>query len=646
MRRGYFGVPRGRGVFKWAARGLLPMPIQAENLAELFWNSVRANGERPAQEWHEGLEWPSRTYLELGRAVRDLAHSLLAAGMKKGDRVALWSKNSPRWAEVDFANLSAGLVTVPIYDTLTPEKAAYILKDSEARVLFVQDANALARLKPLRSGLRSLELIVVLGDDVVSEKGVLSYHAFLAQGREWGRKHPDRLDRAVTEVDPDDLASIVYTSGTTGEPKGVILTHGNFASNATTALSLVDIGPYDVFLSFLPLSHVFERLAGHFCAYGAGAKVVFARSIDTLSEDMVRARPTLMMSVPRLYEKMHAKVLDKVAGDSFVKRAVFRWAMRTGVEGVKLRQAGKPIPPRLQKRLARAQKLVFHKLQERVGGRLRFFVSGGAALSPAIESFFWAAGITILQGYGLTETSPLTNVNLPTAFRIGSVGKTIPHVECRIDTSQWDSQGKPHPEGEICFRGPNVMRGYWRNEAATREVFDADGWFHTGDVGFLDPEGFLWITDRKKEIIVLSNGKKVAPQPIENALQLQSHIAQAMVVGEGRNYVTTLIVPDWAAIERFALRNGIAAKDREALSRDQRIVSLIESEVEAVNATLSRYEQVKKFWIVPAEWTTDSGELTPTLKLKRRQIQDKFGPLIDKLYPDGEVATVRPLQTK
>ena len=616
------------------------MPIQAETLADLFWDSVRSNGERPAQEWNEGANWASRTYLELGRAVRDTAHALMAAGLKKGDRVALWSHNTPRWAEVDFANLSAGFVTVPIYDTLTPEKAAYILADAGAKVLFVQDAAMLARMATLRSTLRSLELTVVLAGQAPVEKGVMGHEAFMAAGREYGRKHPEKLDKAVTLIDADDTASIVYTSGTTGEPKGVVLTHGNFASNATTALSLVAIGPYDVFLSFLPLSHVFERLAGHFCAYAAGAKVVLARSVDTLADDMVRSRPTLMMSVPRLYEKMHAKVLAKVASESWLKRKVFQWAMGVGAEGVRLRQDGKPVPPGMERKLQRAQRLVFHKLQERVGGRLRFFVSGGAALSPDIETFFWAAGITILQGYGLTETSPLCAVNLPTAFRIGSVGRVIPGVECRIDTTEWDTAGREPAEGEICFRGPNVMGGYWQDERATKAAFDGDGWFHTGDVGFVDAGGYLWITDRKKEILVLSNGKKVAPQPIENALQLQPHIAQAMLVGDGRNYVTTLIVPDWATIDRFALGNGIAG-DRDALSRDQRVVSLIEAEVEAVNAKLSRYEQVKKFWIVPAEWTPESGELTPTLKLKRKLISERFASLIEKLYPDNELVAPR-----
>jgi len=619
---------------------------QAETLAQLFWDSVQAHGSNVAQEWCErdaaGQEaWRTRTYHDLGRAVRDAAHALLAMGLRKGDRVAIWSKNSPRWAEVDFANLSAGFVTVPIYDTLTPDKAAHLLADSEAKVLFVADGEAAAKLAPHRERLKRLQTLVVLAGGIPAGpagKGVVTYESFLAPGRDWGQRNPAALDKAVESTDADDLASLVYTSGTTGEPKGAMLTHGNFCSNAVTALSLVDVGPYDVFLSFLPLSHVFERTGGHFLAYGAGAKVVFARSIDTLSEDLVRARPTLMMSVPRLYEKMHARVLAAVAEESWIKRRIFAWAIAVGREAVRLRQAGQPIPPSLARKAARADRLVFRKLRERVGGRLRYFVSGGAALSREIESFFWAAGITILQGYGLTETAPVTNVNLPTAFRLGSVGRCIPGVECRIDTQDWDATGKPHPEGEICFKGPNVMQGYWRNERATREAFDAAGWFHTGDVGYVDPDGYLWITDRKKEILVLSNGKKVAPQPIENALQLQPHIGQAMVLGEGRNYVATLVVPDWEALERFALRNGIAARDPEALSKDQRVVSLIESEVEAVNRTLSRYEQVKKFWIVPAQWTPESGELTPTLKLRRKLIQERFAAFIDRLYPGAEGA--------
>jgi long-chain acyl-CoA synthetase len=613
-----------------AAQGLPPGP-PASTLGDLLWNAIRSHGDRPAQQWYDGKGWVSRTYSEFGSAVRDLAHALLMHGLGKGDRVAIWSRNSPQWAEADFASLSAGFATVPIYDTLTGEKGAYILADSQAKVLFAQDAAILGRIASLRDRLPALTLVVLMSGDS-NGKGVVTYGAFVEQGRDWGRRNPDALDRLLAAVEPDDLASIVYTSGTTGEPKGVMLTHGNFASNAA-CMHLVETGPEDVFLSFLPLSHVFERTGGHFGAYALGAKVVFARSVDTLMEDMQSAHPTLMMSVPRLYEKMHARVLGNVASQSWVKRRLFSWAIAVGHQANPYRERNQVLPASLERRLRWATKLVLHKLHARVGGRLRFFVSGGAALSREIETFFWAAGIQILQGYGLTETSPVCNVNLPHALRFGSVGRCIPGVECRIDGTDWPQGNRPFPEGEICFRGPNVMQGYWRNDKATREVFDAEGWFHTGDIGYLDGDGFLFITDRKKEIIVMSNGKKVAPQPIENALKMQPHVAQAMVLGDDRNYISTLLVPDWETLEKFALQNGIAAQDRDRLVADQRVVSLIEREVEAVNAGLSRYEQIKKFWILASDWTVEGGELTPTLKLKRRIIQDRFNGFISQLYP-------------
>ena len=339
-----------------------------------------------------------------------------------------------------------------------------------------------------------------------------------------------------------------------------------------------------------------------------------------------------MMSVPRLYEKMYSRIQETVRSSNFIRRSLFQWAVAIGQEVNVYRQQNRPVPPALQRRYDRAQKLVLHKVQARVGGRLRYFVSGGAALSKEIESFFWACNVPILQGYGLTETSPVTNVNLPHALRFGSVGKVVPGVQCRIDTGEWQGTRQDVAEGEICFKGPNVFQGYWKNKEATKAAFDADGWFRTGDIGYLDADGFLFITDRKKEIIVMSNGKKVAPQPIENALKLQPHLAQAAVLGENRNYIAALVVPDWEALEKFALKNGIPADDKERLVADPRVVSLIESEVEAVNRTLSRYEQIKKFWIVPQEWTADTGEITPTLKLRRRVIEEKFGAFIQKLY--------------
>ena len=610
----------------------------APTLSRLFWDSVKANGARPAQEWHTPEGWTGRTYQQFGDAVADLSHALLAQGLAKGERVALWSKNSPRWAEVDFAALSGGMVTVPIYDTLTGEKAAYILGDAEARVLFVQDVALLERILPLRKTLKHLELIVLLSGSKAAP-GVIDFDAFAAKGRAHRAKNPKALAAAALAIDPDDLASLVYTSGTTGEPKGVMLTQGNFASNACTALSLVDITADDVFLSFLPLSHVFERTGGHFAAYGTGAKVVFARSLETLTDDMAYAKPTIMMAVPRLYEKIYSKVQDKMAEESGLKRKIFHWAIGVGKETIPYRERNEALPPKLASRARWADKLVFRKLQARVGGRLRYFVSGGAPLSKEIESFFWAAGIQVLQGYGLTETSPVTNVNRPGAMRLGSVGKVVPRVECRIDTSDWVSgTPRPTPEGETCFRGPNVMQGYWRNPKATKEVFDREGWFHTGDIGYVDADGYLFITDRKKEIIVMSNGKKVPPQAIEGALKLQPHIANACLLGDSRNYITTLLVPNWETLEKFALANGIAHADHDRLVSDPRVVSLFEREVEAVNATLSRYEQIKTFWVLSSDWTVESGELTPSLKIKRRVIAEKFKPAIEKLYSTSKSA--------
>ncbi len=605
--------------------------MDTTTISKLFLDSVAKHADQKAQTWYDGESWRSRTYAEYGQAVRDVANGLLNLGVKAGDRVAIWSKNSPRWAEVDFANASVGFVSVPIYDTLTGPQVAYILNDAGAKVMFVQDPEMLARLDAVRKEIK-VDAIVLL-EGTSRKKGVITYDRLVREGRDYAAKNPDAFDKMAGKVAPGDLISLVYTSGTTGEPKGVMLSQNNFASNAVMAASCVDIGPQDTFLSFLPLSHVFERTGGHFTAYGVGAHVFFARSIDTLLDDMQVAKPTIMMSVPRLYEKIYARIHDSVKQSSFIKRAIFNWAIQQGMAANVYIQRNEPLPKSLAKKVAKADKLVFGKLKARVGGNLRYFVSGGAALSKEIEEFFWAAGIKILQGYGLTETSPVINVNRPGALRFGSVGKAVPGCQIKIDTSEWDSQRTDVVEGEILCKGPMVMQGYYNNKKATAEVMDKDGWFHTGDVGYEDEDGFLFITDRKKEIIVMSNGKNVAPQPIENRLKLQPHIAQACVIGDKRKYMSALICPDWEVLEQFALANGIAAKGSQLVA-DQRVVSLIEKEVEAVNAHLARYEQIKKWWIVDQDWTVESGELTPSLKLKRRIISDKFGSEIAKLYPN------------
>ncbi len=607
------------------------MDMEMTTISKLFLDSVQAHATEKAQTWYDGESWQSRTYAEYGQAVRDVANGLLNLGLKAGDRVAIWSKNGPRWAEVDFANACVGFATVPIYDTLTGPQGAYIMNDSGAKVLFVQDPDMLARLDGVRKDIKADTIVLLEGTS--RKKGVITYDRLVREGREYASKTPDAFDKMAAKVNPGDLISLVYTSGTTGEPKGVMLSQNNFASNAVMAASCVDIGPEDTFLSFLPLSHVFERTGGHFTAYTVGAHVFFARSIDTLLDDMQVAKPTIMMSVPRLYEKIYSRIQDNVKQSSFVKRAIFNWAIQQGMAANVYVQRNEPLPKSLAKKVAKADKLVFGKLKQRVGGNLRYFVSGGAALSKEIEEFFWAAGIKILQGYGLTETSPVITVNRPGHLRFGSVGKAVPGAELIIDTSEWDSQRTDVVEGEILCKGPMVMQGYYNNKKATAEVMDKAGWFHTGDVGFIDEDGFVFITDRKKEIIVMSNGKNVAPQPIENMLKLQPHIAQACVIGDKQKYMSALILPDWEVLEQFALQNGIAGQGGQLVS-DQRVVSLIEKEVEQVNAHLARYEQIKKWWIVDQDWTVETGELTPSLKLKRRVISDKFGNEIEKLYPN------------
>ncbi len=613
---------------------VLAQPVTEMNettISKMFLESVAAHGEHKAQTWFDGEAWQSRTYSEYGAAVRDVANGLLSLGIKPGDRVAIWSKNSPRWAETDFANACVGFVTVPIYDTLTGPQGAYILNDSGAKVLFVQDPDMLARLDAVRKDVKADSIVLLEGTS--RKKGVITYDRLIKDGQAYAKKEPEAFDKLAAKVKPSDLISLVYTSGTTGDPKGVMLTQNNFASNAAMAATCVVIGPEDTFLSFLPLSHVFERTGGHFTAYTVGAHVFFARSIDTLLDDMQIAKPTIMMSVPRLYEKIYSRINDTIKKSGAIKRFFFNGAMQTGMAANVYVQRNEPLPRSLEKKVAGAQRRVFAKLQARVGGNLRYFVSGGAALSQEIEEFFWAAGIKILQGYGLTETSPVITVNRPGHLRFGSVGKAVPGAEIRIDTSEWESQRTDVVEGEIIVKGPMVMQGYYNNKKATNEVMDKDGWFHTGDVGYIDEDGFVFITDRKKEIIVMSNGKNVAPQPIENRLKLQPHIAQACVIGDKKKYMSALICPDWEALETFALANGIAAKGGQLVS-DQRVVSLIEKEVEQVNTHLARYEQIKKWWIVDQDWTVETGELTPSLKLKRRVISDKFGNEIEKLYPN------------
>lgn len=599
-------------------------------LAQIFAESVKKNASRPALRWKKNKEWREMSYADLERRVRDFAGAMVSWGIKKGDRIAIFAKNSPEWAIADWASVTSGFVTVPIYDTLTADKAAYILKDSGAKVVVVQGKEHLDKVRGVHKQLKDLKQIVIIEE--MFEKALdPTEHLFedvLKDGAAYGKKKPDEWTKMRDAVKPEDVASIVYTSGTTGEPKGVILTQNNFASNVVTCLAYFPLVAGDVALSFLPLSHVFERMAGHFTMIHAGVTISYAESIEKVPENMQEVRPHVMMSVPRLYEKIYARVQEKVRHDSFIKRWIFGKAVATGKQYAHEKYTLKVTNPSTQKKFKRFDKLVYSKLRERTGGRVKFFVSGGAALSKEIEEFFNAVNLPILQGYGLTETSPVISFNNFDALRFGSVGKPLPDADVRIVE-----------EGEIVVKGPMVMKGYWQKADATKEAFTADGYFRTGDIGKVDEDGFLFITDRKKELIVMSNGKKVAPQPIENDLKTKPGIAQAVLIGNQKNYISALLWPDFEAIKKYAEEHGVKATELTELVTKEPVVKLFDKSVNEVNQGLARYEQIKRYKLIGAELLPGAPELTPTLKIKRRIVDERYNAQIQELYASGEAKT-------
>lgn len=548
---------------------------------------------------------------EVERAVDRVAALLAAHGVAPGDRVAILSYNRPEWAIADYAVLALGAASVPIYTTLPPDPVAFILADSGAKAVFVEDAAQLAKVRAARA--RAPDLKVVIGIDVAGE-GVVPFAADAGD--------PAAVRSRSDAVRPDDLATLIYTSGTTGVPKVVMLTHRNLVSNAEASLKVLDLGPADDVLSFLPLSHVFERLVDY-AVWEAGASIAYPRSLDTVADDLALLRPTMMAAVPRFYEKVRGRVLANVASAPPARQRIFRWALRTGAQAAAYRRRGESLPLCLGVRHALANRLVFRKVHARTGGRIRFFVSGGAPLSPEVCEFFWHAGLPILEGYGLTETSPVIAVNSFAANRAGTVGRPVDGVEVRIAA-----------DGEILVRGPNVMKGYFGRPDETAEVLH-DGWLHTGDIGLLDDGGFLKITDRKKEIFKTSGGKYIAPQPLENRLKESPLVANAVIVGANRRFAAALLVPNFEAV---AARLGSAdgPPDTKALVADPRLREILAGEVERANEGLAPYETIKKFAVLARDFTIEEDELTPTLKIKRRVIDRRYADVIEGLYREGE----------
>ena len=592
---------------------------------------LEARFRKPALlRYKSGGTWRDISTDEFVSTVRSLSLGLASIGARRGDRVAILSENRPEWTALDHAALNLGGVIVPIYATLLTDQIRYILDNSQTRVLVVSTAAQMEKVRPILSSLPELQRLVILDPPAGAlPPRTLAWPELLREGESAHRADPRRFEAARSALTPGDLASILYTSGTTGDPKGVMLTHGNFASNVSATLQIIPFSERDVTLSFLPLTHLFERMV-EFAYLSAGATIAYAESIDAVPQNLLDIRPTVMASVPRLFEKVNARILDSVRASPKIRRAIFALALAVGKRQAHAMLAGRRAALPVHWLHPLTDHLVFTKVRARLGGRQRFFISGGAPLSPEIAEFFYAAGIRILEGYGLTETSPVVSVNTLDRTRLGTVGPVLPGVEVRIAG-----------DGEILVRGPNVMKGYFRNEEATREAI-VDGWFHTGDIGLLDPDGFLKITDRKKEILKTSGGKMVAPQPIENLLKTDRFISQAVLIGDRRRFISALIVPDMALFESYARHKQIPYKRVEDLLEDPRVLDLYQRRIEAKMAGLPSYETIKKFRLLPRELTQEAGELTPTLKIKRRVIEQKYRDLIESMYAEEPARSPAP----
>jgi long-chain acyl-CoA synthetase len=590
-------------------------------LASMFWHRVDRDGDRPAQQSKEGGVWRTRTWGQVGEAVRELATGLLALGRKRGDAVAILSASRAEWVQADFAVFSAGCRTIPIYPTYPPDLIQYIVNDAGVKTLFVEDPVQLAKVLEVQGKMDGLEQIVVIqGHRGEPSSQIMTWDGLRRLGRDNLERLKSDLAGRVAEVKPEDIATIVYTSGTTGPPKGVVQTHGNHLGTLESAAKMAGIEDGDTHLLFLPLAHSFARLES-FIGVHRGLTTAFAENIDKLRDNLPEVKPHFICSVPRVFEKVYAGVIAKAEAGSPLKKKIFHWAVGVGREVSKLQQAKKPVPAGLAFKHRIAHKLVFSKLHEALGGRLRFAVSGGAPLSKEIAEFFHAAGILILEGYGLTETCPSLTFNRLDNFRFGSVGQAQPGIEIKIAA-----------DGEILGRGPNIAKGYFKKPEATAEVFLPDGWFATGDIGRVDGDGFLYITDRKKDLIVTAGGMNIAPQNIENLLKGDPFISQAMVHGDKRPYPVALLTLNPEELAKFAKEQGILDTDPASLAKHPKVVERVSRIVETRNGELQSYAKVKKFSILPSDFTVENGLLTPTLKVKRKIITEKHRELLDSLY--------------
>ena len=592
-------------------------PINTVN--DLFFCVVERS-RRDAVLWQDAAgAWQAISTGQFYQRVRAIGNTLVNWGVARGDRVALISENRWEWGVTDFATLAIGAVNVPIYPTLTGEQIVDLINDAGCRVAFVSTVKQFQKLQPLR-GKTSLEYVVLMDSDSI--EGTIPFSSLIKGADERGIERDAEFEQRARAVRPQDLATLIYTSGTTGEPKGVMLTHGNIASNQNLAACDFRFGPEDLCISFLPLSHITAR-ALDYVMYGSGAQIAYCNQFDKLPEAMKQLKPTVFVGVPRVYEKIRQAV-EQRAGASPIRKRLLALALKIGSRNRDAVYAGKKPGSALWKL---ANKLVYSKVQDAFGGRVRIFVSGGAPLGIDTTRWFASVGIAAWEGYGLTETSPVIALNTGARQRMGSVGQPLSNIELKLAD-----------DDELLVRGPSVFQGYWHKPAANAECFDAEGWFKTGDIAHIDKDGFLYITDRKKELLKTSGGKLVAPQPIENKLKQSVMVGQVALVGDKHKFISALISPNFAALEPWAKEQGIEAHDRPALVADPRVYAMYKEMVQEVNAGLANFESIKRFRLVADEWTQESGELTPSMKLKRRIINQRYAAVVGEIYADEATA--------
>jgi long-chain acyl-CoA synthetase len=595
---------------------------EPSTLIDVFTRIARVHKRPDTLNYKSGGRWVAMSSDEFLSRGKDIAAGLHAIGIRHGDRVALLSDSRVEWTLTDAGCLFASAIDVPIYPTLTPAQVRYILNDSGSSALFLANREKFLELKDILGECPEIKHVVFFDPEGVTPEDGLTLAQLEEKGRELERTDPGLIDRMAAETKPEDLATIIYTSGTTGQPKGVMLTHANLVSNLIDSSGHLSIGEEDAVLSLLPLSHVYERQAMYMYLHH-GMAVYFAESLQTVAANMREVRPTLLVGVPRLFEKIYARIQERAAEKGKLTKALLAWAVNVGTRYARLLSDRQPIPFTLKLQHWIASKLVFSKWKEAFGGKIRLLLSGGAALSEDLACVYIGAGIPIIQGYGLTETSPVITASGIDNFRVGTVGRAIPHVEIRIAE-----------DGEIEVRGPNVMQGYYNKPEETQAAFTEDGWFRTGDIGTIDQDGYLKITDRKKELFKTSGGKYIAPQPIEQAIKGSRFVNQVVLVGSERKFPAALIVPVWEQLESYCKFKGIEVKSHSEMRHHPRIIDLLQRQIDGLTPNLARYEKIKKVALLENEFTIEGGELTPTLKIKRRVIDEKYRDEIEKLYEE------------